>query len=303
MFRRVGLIVPAILTSVLLTGLSAHTAQASPVPAPRTGLIAPRATITNIAHRGASHYAPENTLAAFREAKTRHADLFETDVQLTKDGEPVLMHDTTLARTTDAEDVFPGRSPWNVRDFTLAEIRRLDAGSWFGAEYKGEPVPTLGDALTAMERAGLGLLLEVKSPKLYPDIGRRIAAELSKYPSWSQPDPNGRRLIVQSFDWDFIRDFQPLMPHIPRGLLGKPATGELPAMARFADQINPSHNDLTADYATRVHRLGMEVFAWTIDDAAGMRRAIGRGADGVITNRPDILRDIIGSGATRKAAA
>jgi glycerophosphoryl diester phosphodiesterase len=307
MFRKVGLSAPTILATVLFTGLITGLITSTSAPAADAssiifGDVGRRAAVVNVAHRGASHDAPENTLAAFREAKARKAALFETDVQETKDGKLVLMHDVTLSRTTDAEEVFPNRRPWNVRDFTLAEIRRLDAGSWFGREFADEPVPTLDEALRAMEDAGLGLLLEVKSPSLYPGIGRNIADELAKHPSWSKPDPEGRRLIVQSFDWDFIKEFDPLMPEIPMGLLGTPSTDELPALAKYADQINPTHGDVTAGLVSRVHRLDMEVFTWTVDDPAAMRRAIGLNVDGIITNRPDVLNDVTGAAARRTAA-
>jgi glycerophosphoryl diester phosphodiesterase len=297
--RKLGSIITAILATVLLTGLSAllsgQSARASTASPPGAGAPGRSVTVTNVAHRGASHDAPENTMVAFELAKTMHADMFEIDVQETRDDKLVLMHDTTLARTTNVEEVFPDRSPWNVRDFSLAEIRKLDAGSWFAPEFAGEPVPTLDETLEEMEDAGMGLLLEVKSPSLYPGIGANIADEVLEHPSWSRPDPNGRRLILQSFDWDFVKEFAPLLPRVPRGLLGTPPVAELPELATFANQINPTHGDLTADYVARVHELDMEVFTWTVDDPAGMRRAIDLGVDGVITNRPDVLHEVIGA--------
>ncbi|WP_307797725.1 glycerophosphodiester phosphodiesterase family protein, partial [Streptomyces laculatispora] len=96
-----------------------------------------------ISHRGASAYAPENTLAAVDKAAELGFDWVENDIQFTRDGVLVVIHDTDLKRTTDAEEVFPGRAPWAVKDFTAAEIARLDAGSWFGARYAGTRVPTL----------------------------------------------------------------------------------------------------------------------------------------------------------------
>lgn len=84
-----------------------------------------------VSHRGASAYAPENTLAAIDKAAAMGFPWVENDVQRTKDGELVVLHDATLARTTDVERVYPHRSPWKVKDFTAAEIARLDAGSWF----------------------------------------------------------------------------------------------------------------------------------------------------------------------------
>ncbi|MCG5214539.1 glycerophosphodiester phosphodiesterase family protein [Streptosporangium soli] len=275
LFRRLGLIVVTTL-AVLAT------------VAPVAAAVAP-STIIGVAHRGASAYAPENTVAAFKLARRQQADMFEIDVQETKDHELVLMHDTNLARTTDAEEVFPDRGPWRVGDLTLAEIRKLDAGSWFASKYKGERVPTLGEALRAMNGSGLGLLLEVKEPRLYDGVEGRIVDELRRNASWLRPG----RLVVQSFDWGSMRTFHRAMPEVPVGLLGTPATAELPALAKFASQINPPHADVTPEYVRRVHDLRMDILPWTVDDPEVMRRLISHRVDGVITNKPDVLRRVI----------
>ncbi|XVQ85108.1 glycerophosphodiester phosphodiesterase family protein [Microbispora siamensis] len=138
MRRRLGLIAAIVL--IALTSIVPAAAASGPLV---------------VAHRGASAYAPENTVAAFELARHRGADMFELDVQETGDHHLVLMHDTTLGRTTDAEEVFPGRAPWRVGDLTLAEIRKLDAGSCFSRKYAGEAVPTLGEALRAMRGSGV----------------------------------------------------------------------------------------------------------------------------------------------------
>ncbi|MEU8396108.1 glycerophosphodiester phosphodiesterase family protein [Nonomuraea sp. NPDC048892] len=279
MFRRLAVTVSTSLTLLITTtALPAHAETTTFADTP-----------TIVAHRGASAYAPENTIAAFELAATMDADMFELDVQETKDHQLVLMHDTTLTRTTDAERVFPGLSPWNVGDLTLAQIRRLDAGSWLSGEYDGERVPTLAEALRAMSGSGLALLLEVKSPGLYPGIEARIADELRRSPWWLEPG----RLVVQSFDWDSMRTFDRLLPGTPIGLLGTPSTGQLPALARFADHINPPYTTLTAAYVRRVHSLGMDVLTWTVDSPATMRLMLSHGVDGIITNRPDVLHDLI----------
>ncbi len=275
MRRRLGLIAAIVLIAL--------TPTLTPV-VPATAASAPLV----VAHRGASAYAPENTVAAFELARDRGADMFELDVQETKDHHLVLMHDTTLGRTTDVEEVFPGRAPWRIGEFTLAEIRRLDAGSWFSRKYAGEAVPTLGEALRAMRDSGLGLLLEIKEPRLYPGIEARVAEEIGRDPAWRG------RIVVQSFDWNSMRRFHGLMPGVPIGLLGTPRIAELPGLARFADQINPPCADVTAEYVRRVHRLRMKVLAWTVDDPAAVRRLIGAGVDGVITNKPDVVRELAG---------
>ncbi|MGP3959023.1 glycerophosphodiester phosphodiesterase [Nonomuraea sp. 3N208] len=272
MFRCIVLVVAA------LSALTAPATAATAAPA-----------VLNVAHRGASAYAPENTIAAFELAGKQRADMFELDVQETKDHELVLMHDTTLSRTTDVERVFPGLSPWNVGDLTLTQIGKLDAGSWLSDEYAGEPVPTLGEALRAMSGSGMGLLLEVKKPELYPGIERRIADELRRHSSWLSPG----RLVVQSFNFESMRRFHRLLPDVPIGLLGTPTTAELPELARFADQINPQYTTLTPSYVRRVHDLGMQVLAWTVDNPDVMRRMLTYRVDGIITNKPDVLHDLL----------
>ncbi|MEV0384100.1 glycerophosphodiester phosphodiesterase family protein [Nonomuraea sp. NPDC050643] len=279
MFRRLAVIIATSLTALLSTPADATTALTTTAPS----------NAVNVAHRGASAYAPENTIAAFDLAGSLGADVFEIDVQETKDHELVLMHDTTLSRTTDVEQVFPGLSPWNVGDLTLAQIRRLDAGSWSSGTYEGEGVPTLGETLREMSGSGMGLLLEVKAPNLYPGIEGRIAAELRRHSFWLTPG----RLVVQSFDWGSMREFHRLLPDVPIGLLGTPSTAELPALAKFADQINPPYGTLTSAYVRRVHALGMEVLTWTVDSPDTMRRLLGYGVDGIITNKPDILSDLL----------
>ncbi|SNS83006.1 glycerophosphodiester phosphodiesterase [Actinomadura mexicana] len=276
----------------------------APEPRPRTAPARapdPDAGVLNVAHRGASAYAPENTLAAFRLARAKKADMFELDVQETKDHQLVIMHDTTLVRTTNAEEVFPGRRPWRVADFTLAEVGRLDAGGWFAKRYAGERVPTLGQVLAGMRGRGLGLLLEIKSPELYPGIERRVAAELERSPSWLRYDPRERRLVVQSFDWESVRRFHAVLPRVPTGLLGTPRVADLPKLAKYADQVNPTFSGLTESYVEELHDAGMDVLTWTIDDPGDMERAIDLDVDGVITDRPDVLHGVLGDSAERAA--
>ncbi|MGW5411761.1 glycerophosphodiester phosphodiesterase family protein [Actinomadura geliboluensis] len=272
--------------------------DAEAAPRART---AAQARILDVAHRGASAYAPENTLAAFKLARAQNADMFELDVQETKDHKLVIMHDTTLARTTNAEQVYPDRKPWKVADFTLAEIEKLDAGSWFAKKYAGERVPTLPRVLTAMRGQGLGLLLEIKSPDLYPGIEKRIAAALRRSPSWLRYDPTERRLVVQSFDWGSVRRFHAVLPKVPTGLIGTPKAAELKKLAKYADQINPKFGDVTASFVKKVHAARMDMLTWTIDDRGDMEKAVKLGVDGIITNKPDVLRHVLQTSRTAQA--
>lgn len=243
------------------------------------------------AHRGASADAPENTLAAFRLAAKMGTDMVEADVQRTKDGKLVVVHDATLKRTTNAESVYPERSPWRVGDFTLAEIQRLDAGSWQSDTHKGEPVPTLAAVLAEVRDTGVALMLEAKDPKLYPGIDEDIVAALRADPYWrhaTSPD----RLLLVSFDWTFQRELHDRAPDFPVGVIGTPSGSELDGLAKWADFVNPKHTDVDAALVRRIHGLGMATAPWTVDEADDMQRMIDCGVDGITTNRPDVLRDV-----------
>ncbi|MDT7841218.1 glycerophosphodiester phosphodiesterase [Streptomyces justiciae] len=251
---------------------------------------------TVVAHRGASAYAPENTLAAVDTAARMGISWVENDVQRTKDGELVVIHDDSLQRTTDVEEVFPGRAPWKVKDFTAAEIARLDAGSWFGPSYAGARVPTLEQYVHRVERNHQKLLLEIKNPALYPGIERQTLKVLANE-GWLDQAHRTSRLVVQSFSADSVRTVHELKPGVKTGILGTPSVANLSAYAAFTDQINPSHSTISPGYVATVHAFDgahdkpLEVFAWTVNDAETARRVAGYGVDGIISNKPDVVRD------------
>lgn len=249
------------------------TRVAAPPPRPL-----PHGGVANIAHRGASAYAPENTLAALRKAIARDADLVEFDVQRTRDGALVLLHDLTLERTTDVRRVFPRRAPWRIADFTYDELLLLDAGSWHAPEYAGERIPTLAEALEVLRLGGVGALVELKRPALYPGIVADVAATV--------PDD---RAVVQSFDHAAMRALKRARPRLTVGALGSPAAWRLPELVRWADQVNPHHRLVDRAYVDRVHQAGMTCHVWTVNSPVAMRRALRLGVDGVITNHPDTL--------------
>ncbi|MDQ0683067.1 glycerophosphoryl diester phosphodiesterase [Streptomyces achromogenes] len=248
-----------------------------------------------VAHRGASAVAPENTLEAVDRAASLGTLWVENDVQRTRDGELVVVHDDSLRRTTDVEEVFPGRAPWRVKDFTAAEIARLDAGSWFGPDYAGVRVPTLTQYVDRVDRNHQKLLLEIKNPEIYPGIEQEVLKLLGDE-GWLDERHLANRLIVQSFSADCLQTVHQLVPAVRIGLLGMPALSDLPRFSVFADQINPSYHALSQAYVAAVHELTgphgrpMKVFTWTVDDAATARAVAGYGVDGVITDRPDVVR-------------
>lgn len=260
---------------------------------------APRATAdkppVTVAHRGASGYAPENTLPAVDKAHDLGFKWVENDVQRTKDGKLVVMHDTTLDRTTNVEKVFPGRAPYNVSDFTAAEISKLDAGSWFAAKYKGTKVPTLRQYLKRITKNDQKLLLELKSPEKYPGIESQTLKELSAA-GWLDEAHRKNRLIMQSFNADAVRTVHTLAPGVKTGYLGTPKVSELKKYAKFSDQINPKYTDATKKYVAAVHDVKgphgkpLQALAWTVNDGPTARKVAATNVNGIISNFPDKVR-------------
>ncbi|GAA3874516.1 glycerophosphodiester phosphodiesterase [Streptomyces sedi] len=295
-----GAVALTVLPVASLPGLSPQSAGAASSdgvrPAATTGLGFDDPLV--VAHRGASGYAPENTLAAAEAAAQAHTTWVETDVQRTSDGELVLMHDETLNRTTDVEEVFPDRAPWRVEDFTAEEISRLDAGSWFGEEFAGEPVPTLEEFLDELDGNRQRLLLELKSPSLYPGIEADILEELDEQ-GWLREWYPGQRLVLQSFEADSVRTVHELAPRVETGFLGTPPVDEIAEYAEFADQINPRHADLSAEYVESVqslrgpHGRPLKVYTWTVNDGELATRVAGLGVDGIISDVPDVVRSAL----------
>ncbi|GAA2170387.1 glycerophosphodiester phosphodiesterase [Actinomadura napierensis] len=302
MSRRHGIAFTAVLTAAASTGPATAAAAdphplLPPLPLPAVQQQQAAASkVLDVGHRGASAYAPENTLASFRLAKSRHADMFELDVQQTKDHKLVILHDTTLARTTDVEHVYPKKKPWKVSQLTLKQIKKLDAGSWYSKKYKRERVPTLDEVLGAMSGSGVGMLLELKSPALYPGVEGRVAAALKRHRSYwlgAKAAPSQRRLVVQSFDWASVKRFHKDLPGVPTGLLGKPKAADLKKLKAYADLINPSYGDLTKTYVKQVHAAHLHLLTWTLNNKTKMAKAVDLGVDGIITNKPDVLRTVL----------
>ncbi|GGX54699.1 glycerophosphodiester phosphodiesterase [Streptomyces minutiscleroticus] len=247
-----------------------------------------------VAHRGASAYAPENTLAAVDKAAELGFRWVENDVQRTRDGELVVIHDDNLKRTTDAEELYPDRAPWKVKDFTAAEIARLDAGSWFGAQYAGARVPTLRQYMDRVSRNHQKLVLELKNPQLYPGIEQETLKLLANK-GWLGP-AHARGLVVQSFSADSVRTVHELKPSVRTALLGTPPVADLASYADFVDQVNASHTTISTGYVAAIHAFDgphdepLEILTWTVNDADSARRVAGYGVDGIISNAPDVVR-------------
>lgn len=231
----------------------------------------------NIAHRGASGTFPENTLSAFRAAIDAGADMCELDVQLSRDGAIVVIHDDTVERTTD------GRG--EVAELTLEELKRLDAGAKFkGAPFKGARIPTL-DEVFAVTSGKCGLNVELKAGGLEHQVAQIMQVRNALGDS-----------IVSSFDWDYLKKIQQLHFNIRVGLLAdeKPVDLMMSAVAMRAHSINPRWDMVTSDLCKAAHERGLKLYTWTVDADARMRALIECGVDGIMTNYPERLRTVVG---------
>ncbi|GAA2007590.1 glycerophosphodiester phosphodiesterase [Brevibacterium samyangense] len=259
--------------------------------------------IVKVAHRGASFEAPENTRTAFRRAIEQGADLIETDVHRTADGVLVLVHDDTLERTTNVREVFPGRTSYAVADFTWDELQQLDAGSWKGTEFAGERIPSLAQFLDLLQGCRTGLLLEVKDPTLYPGMAADLVAVLEASEQFVEPALVSGKLIVQSFHWDFVREFHALMPAVPVGYLALPEWEPHAEDAAWLATYNPYYRAASPELMERVHELGMRSFPWTVNEPEEMHAVLDAGADGIITDKPLVLEQVVREREARAAGA
>lgn len=239
-----------------------------------------------IAHRGASHFAPENTMAAFRLAWEQGADAIETDLRLTADGAIVAFHDA------DGRRLLHDRRP--IRDLTLADLKQLDAGSWKGGTWRGERVPELGEVLEAMPSHGQ-IVLELKE---------NIAAALAK----ALPEPMRARTTIIAFDEETISLAKRLLPECRAlwlfgnyGLLPSRARGRVLA-ARVRD-LGVDGVDLRQERRLNRSLLaplradGRIIFTYTVNHARSIRRCAGLGLDGLTTDRPGDARRWLGISA------
>lgn len=237
--------------------------------------------VDNVAHRGASGYAPENTIAAFDKAVEMKADYIEIDVQRSKDGKLVIIHDTTVDRTTNGTG--------NVRDLTYKQLENLDAGSWRGEQFSGEKIPTFGQILDRY-RGKIGILIELKSPELYPGIEESVVQELKKR---NLDKPKNKKIILQSFNFESMKKTNQLLPNVPIGVLTSSKTDTTPQalkdFAEYADYFNPSYSIVTEDLVKNVHELGMKISSWTVRSHEAAEFLLQMKVDAIITDYPDYV--------------
>lgn len=237
----------------------------------------------SFAHRGASHEAPANTLAAFRRAFDLGADGIEFDVQLSKDGQVVVIHDFSVDATTDGHGL--------VCEKTLAELKALDAGIRFDPTFVGERIPTLQELIEAIGHHLL-LNIELKTTSLR---GEGLAEAVVPM---IEDNHLLDRVVVSSFNPLAIRRVRRLNPSIPIGLL---CSLDQPIFLRRAwfrhlvqpEALHPNHVAVGQEYMRWAKKRDYRVHVWTADDPNDMRQLMQLGVDIIITNRPDLLRDVL----------
>ncbi|WP_343212812.1 glycerophosphodiester phosphodiesterase family protein [Arthrobacter sp. Br18] len=239
-----------------------------------------------IGHRGAAGTAPENTVAAFQDGRTSGADFFEIDVQLSADGVPFLFHDDTPARTTDVEEVFPGRAADPITSFTWAELQQLDAGSSFDERYAGERIPHLDDA-AKVATARTGVYIEIKSPVNSPGVEQLVADELRTNPDWQKLVASGG-VQVLGFDEASNRRFAGFAPDIELQQLAGvvPGPAVLESWAGFADSVGTNYRVLTPQNVSDVKAAGLVMGVYTVNSPEAVQASIDLGVDAVTTDFP-----------------
>ncbi|WHY31974.1 glycerophosphodiester phosphodiesterase [Cytobacillus firmus] len=247
--------------------------------------------IVNVSHRGASAYAPEHTIAAYEMGEKMHGDYIELDLQMTKDGHLIAMHDVTLDRTTDGTG--------SVKDYTLNEIKQLDAGSWFNekypyaskAEYEGLKVPTLEEVFKKFGKNN-SYYIETKSPDVYPGMEKELLRLVEKYKI------NKNKLLVQSFSPQSLKVMNELDPTIKLVQLisykanAEITDAEIREIKQYAMGIGPNHTYLNEEYVQKVVNSGLELHPYTVNDKERMKQLINWGVTGMFTNHPDLLHDV-----------
>jgi glycerophosphoryl diester phosphodiesterase len=235
-------------------------------------------SVLAIAHRGASGHAPENTFAAFRKALAMGAGFIETDLQLSRDARLVAIHDATVNRTTNGQGA--------VHDLTLAELRRLDAGSWFGSEFAGERIPTIEEILDFAKKHDMVFYLELKPSGSWGGEHALISA--------LRESGEIARTVVISFDPPILANVRKIEPTVMTGLLfdGQISDPLAKAVEIGARQLAVRGSLVTPRLLKEARQRDLQVVCWTVNHPAHMRLLVEAGVDGIISDYPDRLLDL-----------
>jgi len=238
-----------------------------------------------IAHRGASHYAPENTMAAFQLAHEMKADMIELDVQLSKDGIPVVFHDAKLNNHSNGKGL--------VSAFTFNELYQLDAGKWFYIEFTGEKIPSLREVLT-WAKGRIDVNIEIKKESVTDQISNGIEEKVIEL---VENFKMAHHTIISSFDYRAVQRVQMLMPEVATGLLyhKKRSDKRMPVelMEQYgATLFHCSRSEMKKNWLHQLQEAGKKFLIYTVNKEKDMVKWIEKGAFGIFSDKPDLLRNI-----------
>lgn len=227
-------------------------------------------------HRGFSALAPENTLASLEGAIQAHSDYAEIDIQQTKDGHLVLMHDRSLWRTTGLNK--------SISSLTLKELKELDAGSWFSKEFIGTTIPTLEEAFRYC-KGRIHLSLDIKSSKEDHDLAEKLVSLIEEY-------EYGRQCTISSTDYGLLTKIKELNPELRTGLIMSAAYGNF-YRSEFVDFYSIRSDFITKSIVDSAHRNGKEIHVWTVNKVSELERMKALGVDVIITDHPVLAREVL----------
>ncbi|MDO6657730.1 glycerophosphodiester phosphodiesterase [Anaerobacillus sp. 1_MG-2023] len=253
--------------------------------------------LLNVAHRGASGHAPEHTLVSYKLGDEMKGDYIEIDLQMTKDGKLIAMHDELVDRTTNGTGL--------VKDYTLEQLKELDAGSWFNEKYpekanpayKGLQVPTLEQVLQTFGKDAR-YYIETKSPEVYPGMEEELLRILNKY-NLTGVNERSSKVLIQSFSQESLLKMHKLDPNLPLIQLisyKEPATiseGELQELTEYAVGVGMSASKIDETYVQKVRSAGLLIHPYTVNEKEQMTRLLDWGVTGMFTNYPDLLSDVL----------
>jgi glycerophosphoryl diester phosphodiesterase len=264
-----------------------------------------------IGHRGARSLAPENTLASAKKAFAVGADLWELDVAVTADKELIIMHDDTLSRTCNVEELFPERDPWYVWDFTLSEIKSLDCGSWFNTEdpfdqikagvvtkadqqsYIGEHAPTLREALEFTKSNNFKVNVELKKQPNTELDNIIVANTVSLIEELEMVE--AEQVVISSFNHDYLIKVNSLNDNIPTQAITKKIIKNLNTYLNTlgTNTVNPKYNVWSYKRIAELEQEGIDFNVWTVNDELVMKALINSGVTGIITDFPQNLYGLL----------
>lgn len=233
-----------------------------------------------IAHRGVSSEAPENTLIAFRIAIEMGVDFFELDVQLSSDGIPIVIHDSSLERTTNFSNPTP------VSHLSASELKALDAGSWFDPQFHGEQIPTLQEVLD-LPRKQTGIMLEIKITPIDPEKIVQAVLQVLSSSNISSKSP----ILIASFSRAILEEVRKAAPDQPLIGLADDESGLKALIDNRFNHLCPEESLLSPKVIKNLRSSGLCVWTFTVDDPKRAEELRLAGIDGIVTNRPRELKD------------